>query len=110
MRAVKYAVIIAAVMLAGGGVAEASSASSQSAVTASRQSVSSGEDTDAIDIVVRGRSIYVTVSRPIQVKIFTILGQLIVQQNLPAGTTRLNVSARGIYILKAGDVTRRITI
>lgn len=109
MKAVKYAIIIAAVMLAGSGVAEASSASSQSTVAAARQSVSSTEE-DAIDIVVRGRSIYVTVSRPIQVKIFTILGQLIVQQNLSAGTTRLNVSARGIYILKAGDVTRRITI
>lgn len=74
-----------------------------------RSTMSATDDGD-IEVVVRGLTIYVTTPRPMQVKIFTILGQLIVQQNVPAGTTRLNVNARGIYILKAGDATCRITV
>ena len=43
-------------------------------------------------------------------KIFSILGQLISSQQIPAGTHRCRIDSRGIYILKAGPITRRITI
>ena len=59
---------------------------------------------------VREGYVYVTVSRRTQVKLFTILGQTVSQTELPAGTSRLRVGARGIYILKAGDTTVRITL
>lgn len=75
-----------------------------------RTTVTLAEDGGIVEVSVRGLSIYVTASRPVQVKIFTILGQLIVQQNIAAGTTRLSVNARGIYILKAGDATCRVTV
>lgn len=44
------------------------------------------------------------------VKVITILGQPVAQQELDAGTWRLPIPVRGIYILKIGSVTRRITI
>ena len=59
---------------------------------------------------VREGYVYVTVSRRTPVKLFTILGQTVSQTELPAGTSRLRVGARGIYILKAGDTTVRITL
>lgn len=63
-----------------------------------------------VRVNVREGYVYVTVSRRTQVKLFTILGQTVSQTELPAGTSRLRVGARGIYILKAGDTTVRITL
>ncbi len=68
------------------------------------------EMTDDVSVAVRDNCIYVTVSRPTTVKLFTILGQPISQVSLQPGTSRFRVGARGIYILKIGSITRRITI
>lgn len=65
---------------------------------------------DVLEITVKDGYVYVTTSRPITVKIFSILGQLISQKTIPAGTSRTRITARGIYILKAGTVTKRVTI
>ncbi|MDE6041077.1 MAG: T9SS type A sorting domain-containing protein, partial [Muribaculaceae bacterium] len=48
--------------------------------------------------------------RPEQVEVYTILGQLVTRRKLPAGTTRLQLSQRGIYILKSGGMTRRVNL
>lgn len=69
-----------------------------------------GDGSDVLDISVRDGYVYVTTSKSVTVKIFSILGQLISQRTLRPGTTRTRISARGIYILKVGSVTRRITI
>ncbi len=63
-----------------------------------------------IDVRVRDTYIYVYTGRPTTVRLLTILGQPVSQASLPAGTSRFKVRTRGIYILKAGSVTRRITI
>lgn len=65
---------------------------------------------DAFDVTVRDNYIYVYTPTPVNVKLFTILGQLVSQGNLPTGTSRFKVNSRGIYILKAGTITRRVTI
>lgn len=62
------------------------------------------------DVAVKDGYIYVACSKPTQVKVFTILGQLISQETLPAGTHRLRIASKGIYILKTADSTRRVTI
>ncbi len=67
-------------------------------------------ETEITDVAVRDSCIYVTSTRQVNVKVFTILGQLISQATLPAGTHRLQMSAKGIYILKLGTTTRRVTI
>lgn len=68
------------------------------------------EAVDDLTVTVHDHYIYVSVPRPTGVKLFTILGQPIAQATLPAGTSRFRVGARGIYILKAGSITKRITI
>lgn len=65
---------------------------------------------DVLDITVKDGYVYVTTSRPVTVKIFSILGQLISEKELKPGTSRTRMTARGIYILKVGSQTRRITI
>ena len=62
------------------------------------------------EMAVRDSFIYVATNRQVSVKIFTILGQLISQETLPAGVHRLSMSAKGIYIIKIGSSTRRVTI
>lgn len=70
----------------------------------------SDASTQEAEITVADGYVYVTLRQRTNVKIFTILGQLIVQDNLAPGVYRFRLSARGIYLLKAGSVTRRVTL
>lgn len=79
-------------------------------VTETVADLDSASDPDRIEVEIRDGYIYVATSRPVSVKVLSILGQLISQQNIPAGTSRLRISARGIYILKIGTITKRVTI
>lgn len=71
---------------------------------------STDTDADRLDVVVKGGYIYVTVQRDTVVKLYSILGQPISSANLPSGTSRLKVPARGIYILRTDTGTRRVTV
>lgn len=64
----------------------------------------------AVDVAVIDGYIYIGATRQVSVKVFTILGQLISQETLPAGSHRLRMTARGVYILKVGESTIRVTI
>lgn len=65
---------------------------------------------DGPEIRVSEGYVYVTTSRPTTVKVFSILGQLISQETIQPGISRFRLPSRGIYILKVGDITKRITI
>lgn len=65
-------------------------------------------DADKIEVYVKDGYIYVMTPKQINVKLLSILGQLVTQQNLSAGVSRIKVPARGIYILKAGGLTVRV--
>lgn len=65
---------------------------------------------DGVDVKVVDGAIWLRLTTKSNVKVFTILGQLVADQQIEAGLWRLPLTARGIYILKIGSVTRRITI
>lgn len=67
-------------------------------------------DDNAVEMTVKDGYVYIGTSRAVTVKVFTILGQLISQESLTAGTHRLRMTTRGVYILKVGSSTRRVTI
>lgn len=73
-------------------------------------STASSAVSESVEVAVRDGYIYVTTSKPVVVKILSIVGRTISEQKIPAGVSRLKISARGIYILKAGDNTMRVTI
>lgn len=79
-------------------------------VYASAKDVTTVVDSDEPEVTVRGQYIYVTTQKAMVIRLYSILGQLITQQSVPAGTTRFKAPVRGVYILKAGPVTRRVTI
>ncbi len=77
---------------------------------AAERAVAERTDADTPEVWVKDGYIYITSQRPVTVKIFSILGQQISQESVPAGTYRLHLASRGIYILRAGTLTRRITL
>ncbi len=93
-------------------IATATAAPSSSALRwETVETVADGLSTaDRFDVAIVENYIYVYTPEPTTVKVFTILGQLISQAELKEGVSRMKVSARGIYILKSGSVTRRITL
>jgi hypothetical protein len=76
-------------------------------IPAVAQSLDGDNDTA---IAVHDGYIYIHTDRPTTVKVFSILGQLISQETVKTGTHRLRIQSRGIYILRFGTTTRRITI
>lgn len=67
-------------------------------------------DSNVVEMTVKDGYIYISATQPLTVKVFSILGQLINQETLPSGIHRLRMTTRGVYILKAGPTTRRVTI
>ncbi len=66
--------------------------------------------TTELEVKASRGQIFVTTTRPVQVKVFSILGQLVSQENIPAGTSRLALGAHGIYIVKIGDLTCKVAL
>ncbi len=54
--------------------------------------------------------IIITSSHPVQVKVFTILGQLVSSETLSVGTSQLHLGGHGIYIVKAGEITCKVAL
>ncbi len=54
--------------------------------------------------------LFVTANKQVQIKIFSILGQLISSDTLPPGTHRLSGTPHGVYIIKAGDLTCKVIL
>lgn len=54
--------------------------------------------------------IIVSANHPVQVKVFTILGQLISSETVGTGTSQLQLGAHGVYIVKAGDITCKVAL
>ena len=67
-------------------------------------------DAENPDVRVSEGYVYVTTTRSVTVKVFSILGQLISQETIQPGISRFRLPSRGIYILKVGTLTKRITI
>lgn len=65
-------------------------------------------DNDTVVRVAPGQ-VVVSSSHPVQIKIFTILGQVVSSETLPAGVSRLTLS-HGVYIVKVGDLTCKIAV
>ncbi|MCM1319326.1 MAG: hypothetical protein NC217_02970 [Muribaculaceae bacterium] len=54
--------------------------------------------------------IMINSTRQIQVKVFSVLGQLVSSATLPAGVSQLNLGTHGVFIVKVGDVTCKVAL
>ncbi len=65
---------------------------------------------DDVTTAVADGFLYLTLRQRATVRLFTILGQPVVQGTLSPGTYRFQLPSRGIYLLKIASSTRRITL
>ena len=79
------------------------------AVRADVSGLSSVAHDEEVEIRVAPGHVVVVASQQVQIKVFTILGQVVSSETLPAGTSRLPLS-HGVYIVKVGDITCKIAV
>lgn len=63
-----------------------------------------------LEIRTGGGIIYLTSTKSVNIKIFSILGSRIADDTLPAGTYQFAVPTHGVYIIKAGDLTCKVAV
>lgn len=66
--------------------------------------------TSEIEIKVARGTIFVTCNHQQNIKVFNILGRLVSQETLPAGTSQLQLGGHGVYIIKAGEFTCKVAL
>ena len=66
--------------------------------------------TDGMEIFQGEGPIPIRTPRRIQVRVFTILGQSVSQATIGPGTVELKIGARGIYIVKIGNLTQKVAL
>lgn len=65
---------------------------------------------DGIEIYGSKGVISIVTPKRIQVRVYTILGQLVSQATLNPGTSQLRIGSRGIYLVKIGNLTQKVAI
>lgn len=63
-----------------------------------------------VEISGKDGEIVIKTNRRIQVRVFTILGQLVNQATLNPGENHLRVNSRGIYIVKVENRTQKVAL
>lgn len=74
------------------------------------KSLTDPKNTDGVEIFQRNGTIVVRTQRVVQVRVFTILGQLVSQATLQPGTSELRLNTRGIYLVKIGNITQKVAL
>lgn len=99
-RFVKILVVLALSLPSGGVFA-------QSPKNEVQQEVKAIETTE-----IKGKDGVIVIYSPkkVQVRVFTILGQLVTQVNAVAGVTEIPIGSRGIYIVKIENRTQKVVL
>ena len=65
---------------------------------------------DGIEIYGSNGTITIVTPKRITVRVYTILGQMVSQATLQAGTSELRLGSRGIYLVRIGNLTQKVAI
>lgn len=68
------------------------------------------QQVERFDVSVHEGRIYITVTEPVKIEVYTILGQIVTSRNLKPGVVRLTLGSRGIYLIKGAGSTRRVNL
>lgn len=63
-----------------------------------------------IEVRTAPQTIIITSAHQIQVKVYTILGQVVSNETVAAGTSQLNIGSHGVYIVKIGTLTCKVAL
>ena len=79
-------------------------------IVVSEPSLNDPAEADGIAIYSHGQAIIIKTDRRIQVRVFTILGQIVSQGEVAPGSSILNINSRGIYIVKIDNITQKVVL
>ena len=65
---------------------------------------------DGIEIYGHKGIITIVTPKRINVRVYTILGQMVSQATLQPGTSELRLGSRGIYLVRIGNLTQKVAI
>lgn len=82
----------------------------ESSVSVNVPSLNDPRLSDGVEIYGINGAIVVRTPHKVQVKVFNILGQMVSQATLNVGTSELKINARGIYIVKIGNITQKVAL
>lgn len=68
------------------------------------------EREDAPDVKASGLNIVITVSKPGEASVYSMLGQLVAHVRLAPGTTRVALGTPGIYIVRIADRSYKLAL
>lgn len=63
-----------------------------------------------IEIKAKRGVIHLSTGRPVNIRIYTILGSQIASDNLQPGMYQYNFPVHGVYIIKAGELTCKVAV
>ncbi len=110
MRFLVRYILVAAAYIATAGVAYAYSGGWEPVKTEQAATAKSVmRDTD-LEVKAAPGVILVSNNHPVQIKVFTILGRLVSSETLQPGTSRLQLPAHGVYIIKVGGLTCKVAV
>lgn len=111
MKRLRFIIICFVMALCGVSASLAAPAPTWEEVSVPLPAVTQTMEPDGdMELAVHDGYIYIRSERAVTVKIFSILGQLISQETVKPGLHRIRLNSRGIFILRAGTTTRRITL
>ena len=65
---------------------------------------------DGVKIYGGNGTITIVTPKRINVKVYTILGQIVSQATLQPGTSELRLGSRGIYLVRIGNLTQKVAV
>ena len=74
------------------------------------KSLNDPRTSDGIEIYGSNGTITIVTPKRINVRVYTILGQMVSQATLQPGTSELRLGSRGIYLVRIGNLTQKVAI
>lgn len=108
LNRLKYILISAALLTAAVSVRAAGRPWEQ-LKTERADAKSVARDTD-VEIKTAPSTIVVSCNKPMSVKVYTILGQLVSAETVAAGTSQLHIPGHGVYIVKISSITCKVAL
>lgn len=104
----KY-ILLCGALLAGGAAGSVQAAQWEQLKADRSDARVVARDSD-IEVKTARLTIVVNVPRATNVKVYTILGQLISSETVPAGISQLHIPSHGVYIVKIGSLTCKVAL
>lgn len=108
LKWLKYTLLCGALM--AGGTSMTALAASWEQLKTDRSDARLVAREEGAEVKTARLTIIVNVPKATNVKVYTILGQLISSETLPQGISQIHLPSHGVYIVKIGNLTCKVAL